>query len=63
MSPFDKSSHPATRNQGYPDVERGKKGFIVRSRIGVLPAASETGRERSSTGAPPMKIAGAVTGE
>jgi len=36
MSPFDKSTHPATRNQGYPDVERGKKGFIVRNKIGVL---------------------------
>jgi hypothetical protein len=36
MSPFDKSSHPATRNQGYPDVERGRQGFIVRNRIGVL---------------------------
>jgi len=36
MSPFDKSTHPATKNQGYPDVERGKKGFIVRNKIGVL---------------------------
>jgi len=42
MSPFDKSSHPATRNQGYPDVERGKKGFIVRNRIGVLEPAVPT---------------------
>ena len=42
MSPFDKSSHPATRNQGYPDVERGRKGFIVRSRIGVLQPAVPT---------------------
>jgi hypothetical protein len=40
MSPFDKSAHPATRNQGYPEVERGRKGFIVRNKIGVLhPAA------------------------
>jgi len=36
MSPFDKSSHPATKNKGYPDVESGKKGFIVRNKIGVL---------------------------
>ena len=36
MSPFDKSTHPATRNQGYPEVESGKKGFIVRNKIGVL---------------------------
>ena len=42
MSPFDKSSHSATRNQGYPGVERGKKGFIVRSRIGVLKPAVPT---------------------
>jgi hypothetical protein len=42
MSPFDKSSHPATRNQGYPDVERGRKGFIVRNRIGVLEPAVPT---------------------
>jgi len=42
MSPFDKSSHPATRNQGYPDVERGKKGFIVRNKIGVLEPAVPT---------------------
>ena len=42
MSPFDKSSHPATRNQGYPDVERGKKGFIVRNKIGVLQPAVPT---------------------
>ena len=42
MSPFDKSSHPATRNQGYPDVERGRKGFIVRNKIGVLEPAVPT---------------------
>jgi len=42
MSPFDKSSHPATRNQGYPDVEAGKKGFIVRNKIGVLEPAVPT---------------------
>lgn len=42
MSPFDKSSHPATRNQGYPEVERGRKGFIVRNRIGVLEPAVPT---------------------
>ena len=42
MSPFDKSSHPATRNQGYPDVERGRKGFIVRNKIGVLEPAVRT---------------------
>ena len=42
MSPFDKSSHLATRNQGYPDVERGRKGFIVRNRIGVLEPAVPT---------------------
>jgi hypothetical protein len=41
-SPFDKSTHPATRNQGYPDVERGRKGFIVRNRIGVLQPAVPT---------------------
>ena len=42
MSPFDKSSLPATRNQGYPDVERGRKGFIVRNKIGVLQPAVPT---------------------
>ena len=42
MSPFDKSSHLATRNKGYPDVERGKKGFIVRNKIGVLQPAVPT---------------------
>jgi len=42
MSPFDKSSHPATRNQGYPDVERGKRGIIVRNRIGVLEPGTPT---------------------
>jgi len=42
MSPFDKSTHPASKNQGYPDVERGKKGFIVRNKIGVLEPAVAT---------------------
>ena len=42
MSPFDKSSHPATRNQGYPEVERGRKGFIVRNKISVLEPAVAT---------------------
>ena len=42
MSPFDKSTHPATKNQDYPDVERGKKGFIVRNKIGVLEPAVAT---------------------
>ena len=42
MSPFDKSSHPATRNKGYPDVARIDKGFIVRNKIGVLPPAAPT---------------------
>jgi len=42
MSPFDKSSHPATKNKGYPDVESGKKGFIVRNKIGVLEPAVAT---------------------
>jgi hypothetical protein len=35
------SSRPP-RSQGYPDVERGKKGFIVRNRIGVLEPAVPT---------------------
>jgi len=42
MSPFDKSSNPATKNQGYPDVERGRRGFIVRNKIGVLEPAVPT---------------------
>jgi len=42
MSPFDKSTHPATKNQGYPEVERGRKGFIVRNKIGVLEPAVPT---------------------
>jgi hypothetical protein len=41
MSPFDKSSHAATRNQGYPEVEHVDMGIIVRNKIGVLqPAVS-----------------------
>jgi hypothetical protein len=36
ISPFDKSSHPVTVNKGYPEVVSGKKGFVVRSRIGAL---------------------------
>jgi hypothetical protein len=42
MSPFDKSSHPATVNKGYPDVESGRKGFIVRNRIGMLQPGAPT---------------------
>lgn len=42
MSPFDKSSHQATRNKGYPEVKRIDKGFIVRSKIGVLQPAAAT---------------------
>ena len=42
MSPFDKSSHPATMNQGYPDVEHAKNGIIVRDKIGVLEPAVST---------------------
>jgi len=42
VSPFDKSSHPATKNQGYPDVDCGKKGFIVRNKIGELQPAVPT---------------------
>jgi hypothetical protein len=42
MSPFDKSSHPATRNKGYPKVVRGDKGFIVRNKIGTLREAVST---------------------
>ena len=42
VSPFDKSTHPATKNQGYPDVECGKRGFIVRNEIGVLQPAVTT---------------------
>jgi hypothetical protein len=42
MSPFDKSSHPATKNQGYPEVTKGKKGFVVRGKIRVLQPAVPT---------------------
>jgi hypothetical protein len=42
MSPFDKSSHPAIRNRGYPEVERIDKGFIVRNKVGVLQPAEPT---------------------
>jgi hypothetical protein len=41
-SPFDKSSHPATRNQGYPDVEHSEKAIIVRSKIRMLEPAAPT---------------------
>ena len=36
MSPFDKSSHPATKNKGYPEVKQIDRGIIVRNRIGTL---------------------------
>ncbi|MBT8050987.1 MAG: ATP-binding protein [Gammaproteobacteria bacterium] len=42
MSPFDKSSHPATKNKGYPEVDTGRKGFIVRNKIGLLQPATPT---------------------
>ena len=42
MSPFDKSAHPATRNQGYPGVEYSRSGIIVRNKIGVLEPAAPT---------------------
>jgi hypothetical protein len=42
MSPFDKSTHPATRNHGYPKVVRIDKGVIVRNKIGVLQPAAPT---------------------
>ena len=42
VSPFDKSSHPATRNRGYPEVKRIDKGFIVRNKIGVLQPGAPT---------------------
>jgi len=42
MSPFDKSSHPATRNHGYPEVVRIDKGMIVRNKIGTLKPAVST---------------------
>ncbi len=42
MSPFDKSSQSATANKGYPEVEAGKKGFLVRNSIGVLQPAVPT---------------------
>lgn len=42
MSPFDKSTHPATRNKGYPNVEHTKVGIIVRNKIGVLPPGTPT---------------------
>ena len=42
VSPFDKSSHPATRNRGYPEVKPIDKGFIVRSKIGTLQPAAPT---------------------
>jgi hypothetical protein len=38
-SPFDKSSHPATRNQTYPSVECAGSAIIVRNKIGVLEPA------------------------
>lgn len=63
MSPFDKSTHPASKNQGYPDVERGKKGFIVRNKIGVLepavakPALKSPLRMAVGPGAQKRKIA------
>lgn len=47
MSPFDKSSRPEKLNQGYPQVERGRKGFIVRNKIGVLQPATATPALRS----------------
>jgi hypothetical protein len=42
MSPFDKSSHLATRNKGYPKVENAGSGIIVRNRIGALKPAVPT---------------------
>jgi hypothetical protein len=42
MSPFDKSSHPATRNQGYPEVVDNGKGIFVRNHIGTLEPAART---------------------
>jgi hypothetical protein len=42
MSPFDKSSHPATRSRGYPEVVHVDRGILVRNRIGTLEPASPT---------------------
>ena len=42
VSPFDKSSNPAKRNQDYPTVERIDKGIIVRNKIGVLQPGAAT---------------------
>ena len=36
LSPFDKSSQSVNNSKGYPAVESGKRGFVVRNRIGVL---------------------------
>jgi hypothetical protein len=36
LSPFDKSSASVNNSKGYPEVESGKRGFVVRSRIGTL---------------------------
>jgi hypothetical protein len=47
MSPFDKSAHPATVNQGYPEVEHVEKGIMVRNRIGKLEPAVPTPALRS----------------
>jgi hypothetical protein len=42
MSPFDKSSHPATRNRGYPDVVHIDRGILVRNKLGTLAPAVPT---------------------
>ena len=42
VSPFDKSSNPASRNQGYPEVEHIDIGILVRNKIGTLQPAAPT---------------------
>ena len=48
MSPFDKSAHPATVNQGYPEVEHIDRGIMVRNKIGKLDPAVRTPALRSA---------------
>lgn len=42
LSPFDKSSQSVNNSKGYAEVESGKRGFVVRSKIRVLQPATST---------------------
>jgi hypothetical protein len=42
LSPFDKSSQSVNNSKGYPAVESGKRGFVVRSKIRVLEPGAPT---------------------